>query len=221
MSTINSAYSLTRSRHKSLLLGFVDMELVNAYLTHKETCRIKRLVPKTRGEWYLLLHKQLLQLKGEDFEEAIVPTPSPMIRSRKRPRLNGHKHVQFDDWVVVSGVQKRRQRSCKVCALLRGDRKKSFQTTYYCEACSQADAKCFLCPKSRHLYGGVRKICYQIWHEDFDTGESILASLDKRVVLRRSGKVGTRKPTRRELLCHEDGDADNEAEQPAQQSPIV
>ncbi|KAG2987811.1 hypothetical protein PC123_g23554 [Phytophthora cactorum] len=65
---------------------------------------------------------------------------------------------------------------------------------------------------SRHINGGVRKTCYQIWHEDFDSGASIPASLGKRVVLRRSGKVGTLKPTRRELLCHQDGDADNEEE---------
>ncbi|KAG2990776.1 hypothetical protein PC121_g21703 [Phytophthora cactorum] len=207
--------------YKSLFMGFVDLALLNAYLTHKETCRLQRLVPKDRGEWYLLLHKQLLQLKPDDFVEATASTPSPMTRSRKRRRLDGHKHIQFDDWVTVSSVQKRRQRSCKVCALLRGERKKAFQTTYYCEDCSQADAKCFLCPKSRHIYGGVRKTCYQIWHKDFDSGASIPAALGKRVVLRRSGKVGTGKPTRREPLCHQDGDADNEEEQTAEQAAIV
>ncbi|KAJ0395196.1 hypothetical protein P43SY_008177 [Pythium insidiosum] len=198
--------------YKSLFMGLLDVALVNAYLTHRETCRIKRLVPKDRGDWYALLHKQLLQLKSEDFVEAIAPTPSPIARSRKRRRMEGHAHIQFDDWVTVSGVQKRRQRSCKVCALLRGDRKKSFQTTFYCEDCSKADAKCFLCPKSRRVYGGLPKTCYQIWHEDFECGVSIPQSLGKRVVLRRSTKAGTRKPTRRELLQNEDGDADNEEE---------
>lgn len=135
-----------------------------------------------------------------------------MARSRKRRRLDGHAHVQFDDWVIVSGVQKRRQRSCKVCALLRGKRKKPFQTNYYCRDCSQPGAKCSLCPKSRHNYRGARKTCYQIWHEDFESEVSIPASLGNRVVLRRSGKVDARKPTRRELIC-QDGDADNEAEE--------
>ncbi|KAG3064485.1 hypothetical protein PI124_g22416 [Phytophthora idaei] len=152
--------------------------------------------------------------------EATAPTPSPMALSRKRRRLVGHAHIQFDDWVTVAGVQRRRQRSCMVCALLRGDHKTSFQTTYFCEGCSQTDAKFFLCPKSHHSYEGMRKTCYQIWHEDFDSGSSIPASLGKRVVLRRSGTVGTRKPTRRELLCHQDCDADNEEVQPARQSAI-
>ncbi|KAJ0388887.1 hypothetical protein P43SY_011743 [Pythium insidiosum] len=103
--------------------------------------------------------------------------------------MDGHAHLQFDDWVTVSRVQKRRQRSCKT------------------------DAKCFLCPKSRRVYGGLPKTCYQIWHEDFECGASIPESLGKRVVLRRSAKAGARKPTRRELLQNEDEDADNEDEQ--------
>ncbi|KAG3235387.1 hypothetical protein PI124_g19569 [Phytophthora idaei] len=145
---------------------------------------------KPRGELYILLHKQLLQLKAEDFVEVLTPMDAPAGPSRKRRRHAGHKHVQFNDWVTVSGVQKRRQRSCK------------------------ADAKCFLYPKSRRMYGGLPKTCYQIWYEDFDSGSSIPESLGKRVVLRRSGKVGARKPTCRELLQDQAGDdADNEDEQ--------
>ncbi|OWZ14359.1 hypothetical protein PHMEG_00012167 [Phytophthora megakarya] len=162
--------------YKSLFMGFLDMAL-------------------DRGDWYLLLHKQLLQLKSEVFVDVIIPTPSSATRARKRRRLDGHSHIQFDDWVTVSGVQKRRQRSCKVCALLRGETKKSFQTTYYCDDCSRLDAKSFLCPKARRVYGSVSKTCYQIWHEDFDSGASIPEALGKRILLRRSGKVGSRNPT--------------------------
>ncbi|KAG2787465.1 hypothetical protein PC129_g3248 [Phytophthora cactorum] len=123
------------------------------------------------------------------------PNTSSATRSRKRRCLDGHIHIQFDDCVTVSGVQKRRQRSRKVCVLLRGKRKKSFQTTYYCEDCSRHDATCFLCPKARRIYAGLPKTCYQIWHEDFDSGASIPESLGKRVVLRRSVKIGSRNPT--------------------------
>ena len=126
--------------------------------------------------------------------------------------MTGHKNVQFDDWVTVSGIQKRRQRACKVCALLRGTRKKSYQTTYYCEDCSHPDAKCFLCPKARRTYGGVLKTCYQIWHEDFDSGSAIPTALGKRVVMRRSGKIGKRQPTRRELLQDQVDDEADEAD---------
>ncbi|KAG3091548.1 hypothetical protein PI125_g17392 [Phytophthora idaei] len=50
-----------------------------------------------------------------------------------------HAFEQCEDWVTVSGVHKRRQRSCKVC--LRTDRKKkSFATTFFCECCSVYDS---------------------------------------------------------------------------------
>jgi hypothetical protein len=115
-----------------------------------------------------------------------------------------HTPLQEDDWVVVSGVQKRRQRSCKVCSLLRGERKKSFQTTYYCDQCSLERAKCYLCPKARRVYNGAPKTCFQIWHDDFDCGKLIPSSLGKRVVLRRTGGVaGPRKKTRRELALND------------------
>ncbi|KAG2762696.1 hypothetical protein PC129_g17052 [Phytophthora cactorum] len=87
-----------------------------------------------------MLHKQLLQLMDEDFKPA-APSPSPMARKRcrntshthkqlddwvlvsgvqkrrQRCRNTSHTHKQLDDWVLVSGVQKRRQRACKVCPL--------------------------------------------------------------------------------------------------------
>eukprot|EP00644_Phytophthora_capsici_P010037 jgi/Phyca11/130092/e_gw1.90.91.1 len=171
---------------------------------------MKGTTPMCRGDWMNTLHKQLLQLKTDDFVIETNTTPLPASRSRvKRRRQISHEHKQFDDWVTVSGVQKRRQRACKVCTLLRGNRKKSYQTTFFCMDCSNGEAKCFLCPKARREYNGVAKTCFQIWHEDFDGGNAIPESLGKRVVLRRPGKVGRRKKTRRELL--QDGDAaDNE-----------
>ncbi|ETM45748.1 hypothetical protein L914_09275, partial [Phytophthora nicotianae] len=118
-----------------------------------------------------------------------------------RRRNTSHVHKQLDDWVVVSGVQKRRQRSCKVCSLYRGEQKKSYQTTYYCEDCSQGDGKCFLCLKARR---GTDTTCFQVWHDDFECGASISSHLGKRVVLRRARKAaGVRKKTRREILSEE------------------
>ncbi|KAG4223371.1 hypothetical protein PC116_g28162 [Phytophthora cactorum] len=118
-----------------------------------------------------MLHTQLLQLKPDDI--IVEPSVTPLLAGRyrtKRRRQTLHTHKQFDDWVTVSGVQKRRQRSCKVCALLRGDRNKSYHTTFFCEDCSHGEAKCFLYPKARREYNGEAKTCFQICHEDFDGG---------------------------------------------------
>ncbi|RLN54471.1 hypothetical protein BBJ28_00025027 [Nothophytophthora sp. Chile5] len=100
---------------------------------------------------------------------------APTISSQKRkeaPVRHTHAPVQSEDWVTVSGVQKRRQRSCKVCALLQTSiTKKSFATTYFCERCSVDDPKCWLCNKIRREYKGVVKTCFEIWHDNFDAGE--------------------------------------------------
>ncbi|ETM39138.1 hypothetical protein L914_14679 [Phytophthora nicotianae] len=183
--------------------------MVNSYISHKVACKLTNTPAMKRGEWYAVLHSQLLQLKEQDFV-GVATTPSPGSKKRRRKRV-GHSLIQFDDWVTVSGIQKRRQRSCKVCALLRGDRKKSFQTTFYCDNCSIDDAKCYLCPKARREYRGTMKTCFQIWHDDFECGLAIPPTLGKRVVLRRPGKkTGVRKKTRRELLREEACEADDE-----------
>jgi hypothetical protein len=56
--------------------------------------------------------------------------------------------------------------------LLRTSKTKSFATTYFCERCSVDDAKCWLCNKLRREYKGAAKTCFEIWHDDFDAGES-------------------------------------------------
>ncbi|ETL80817.1 hypothetical protein L917_18717 [Phytophthora nicotianae] len=67
-----------------------------------------------RGEWTNMLHRQLLQLKPSGF--AVKANESPVRPGRprtKRRQQTTHAHMQFDDWVTVSGVQKRRQRASR------------------------------------------------------------------------------------------------------------
>ncbi|POM70017.1 Hypothetical protein PHPALM_13628, partial [Phytophthora palmivora] len=175
--------------YKGLFLRFLDLAMVNAYISHKETARLAGTTPMSRGDWYCVLQNQLLQLKAEDFEGVVVTPPPPSQKRRRTPVRISHALEQSEDWVTVSGVQKRRQRSCKVCALLRTNpKKKSFATTFFCERCSVDAAKCWLCNKIRHKYQGQDKTCFAIWHEDFDCGKSIPVMLGKKVVLRRPGK---------------------------------
>ncbi|ETP27546.1 hypothetical protein F442_23177 [Phytophthora nicotianae P10297] len=152
----------------------------------------------------------LLQLKAEDFA-GVEATPPPASQKRQRtPVRLTHALQQSEDWVTVTGVQKRRQRSCKVCALLRTEKKKSFATTFFCERCSVNNAKCWLCNRIRREYKGVAKTCFDICHDDFDAGQAIPPNLGKRIVLRRPGqKAGPRKKTRRELRPVRDGGSDD------------
>jgi len=181
--------------YMSLFLGLVDMALVNAYLSHKETTGMTGSQPMKRGEWFSTSFSSSSPKTSPEL------SPRQPSEAKSAPVRHAHAPEQPEDWVVVSGVQKRRQRSCEVCALLRTSKtKQSFATTYYCERCTVDDAKCWLCNKIRREYKGAAKTCFKIWHDDFDAGESIPPTLGKRVVLRRPGqKAGVRKKTRREL----------------------
>ncbi|POM81801.1 LOW QUALITY PROTEIN: Hypothetical protein PHPALM_185 [Phytophthora palmivora] len=117
------SYSIQRSirfqtYYKLLFLGFLDMAVVNEFTTHNEACRIKGTSPMPRGR----------------------------LRPKRR-RQTLHTHLRFDDWDMVSGVRKRRRRTCIVCAFLREDTKKSCQTIYFCDDCSNGEAKCFCTQK--------------------------------------------------------------------------
>ncbi|ETI37416.1 hypothetical protein F443_16590 [Phytophthora nicotianae P1569] len=191
------------------------MEMVNAYLLHKETAQMAGTPMLKRGDWYYLLRNQLLQLKAQDFAGVVVTPPVTGQKRRRDPVRHTHAPEQSKDWATVSGVQKSRQRLCKVCALLRTNAcKKSFATTYFCERCSLNDAKLWLCNKIRFEFKGVVITCFEIWHDDFDVSETIPPALGKRVVLHRPGqKAGARKKTRRELqLRANDSDNANEAD---------
>ncbi|GMG17519.1 unnamed protein product [Phytophthora fragariaefolia] len=165
--------------YKSLFFGFVDLSLVNAYISHKEAAAMAGKPAMKRGECFGVLQNQLLQLKATDFAGAVV-TPPPGRQKRKRtPVRFTHQLEQCEDWVRVSGVQKRRQRSCKVCALLRSDANKSFATTFFCERCSLDGAKLWLCTRIRCQYKGINMTCFEIWHDDFDAGKRIPPNLGK------------------------------------------
>lgn len=148
---------------------------------------------------------QFWQLKSRDFVGAVETPPASAPKRKRAPLRLTHKLEQCDDWVTVSGVQKRRQRSCKVRALLRTDRKKkSYATTYFCERGSVDYAKCWLCNKIRRQYKGVAKTCFENWHDEFYGGLAIFTTLGERVVMRRPPKEAyERKKTCREHRLHE------------------
>ncbi|ETL28372.1 hypothetical protein L916_18236 [Phytophthora nicotianae] len=81
MSTRFSTY------YKSLLLAFLDLALVNAYLSHKAAAKIKQTVAMKRSEWVSVLQNHLLQLKAEEFagDEATPPQFSQK-RGRRHPK---------------------------------------------------------------------------------------------------------------------------------------
>ncbi|GMF38049.1 unnamed protein product [Phytophthora fragariaefolia] len=170
------SYSLQMSTRftkccKALFLGFLDLALVNAFLSHKEAAKIKGTVAMPRTEWFAVLQNQLLQPRAEVFAGVQAIPPASCHKRRRTPVRLTHALQQTEDWVTVSGVQMRRNRSCKDCALLRTEKKKSYATTYFCERCSIDDAMCWLCNKIHRDFKGVPKTCIGIWHENFGAGK--------------------------------------------------
>jgi hypothetical protein len=87
--------------------------------------------------------------------------------------------TEFRETRSALGVtgRKLRQRSCKVCSVLRGDRKRAYETTFFCEECtaSRGGGNVYLCDRVRQhegdMYRGVT--CSQIWHVLWDSGKAL------------------------------------------------
>ncbi|RLN98170.1 hypothetical protein BBJ28_00018026 [Nothophytophthora sp. Chile5] len=91
-------------------------------------------------------------------------------------------------------VRKHRQRSCKVCSVLRGDRKRAFETSYYCVECTERHkgAIVFLCDKVRpHDADEYRNAtCSQIWHVMWNNGADIPHGGISSIRMRKKLKTG-------------------------------
>ncbi|KAE9259531.1 hypothetical protein PF008_g33339, partial [Phytophthora fragariae] len=63
---------------------------------------------------------------------------------------------------------KRRQRSCKVCAVYKVQPRK--YTKYFCPECSTGNRRTYLCNVVRE---GKEKTCFHIWHDEWSNGNAI------------------------------------------------
>ncbi|EGZ17871.1 hypothetical protein PHYSODRAFT_255797 [Phytophthora sojae] len=128
-----------------------------------------------------------------------TPTQSPAAGSTQSPKSlptpsrkdqvwgdiigqSCHRLVQVDEYRETrnsdGGVMRRhRQRACKVCSALKGDRRRPFETSFYCEECTEQHkgGMVFLCDKVRHHEADQYQnaTCSQIWHVMWKNGEDI------------------------------------------------
>ncbi|KAG6618509.1 uncharacterized protein IUM83_01177 [Phytophthora cinnamomi] len=79
----------------SLFLGFLDLAMVTAYLSHKEACKLNGTTAMKRGEWYSVLQNQLLQLKAQDFQ-GITVTPPTRSGQETGLRKKTRRELQMD-----------------------------------------------------------------------------------------------------------------------------
>ncbi|OWZ01771.1 hypothetical protein PHMEG_00026782 [Phytophthora megakarya] len=79
------AYSIQTSTklkkyYKSIFLGFIDLVLVNAYISHTEAARMAGTPVMKRREWYRVLQNQLLQMKAEYFTGIVATPPTTFMK---------------------------------------------------------------------------------------------------------------------------------------------
>ena len=76
---------------------------------------------------------------------------------------------------------KRRQYLCKVCSAFSDKQHRSFETSYFCEACTrERGGRVALCNR---IHPGQTITCTQIWHDTWKDGSLIHNDLRKKIVL--------------------------------------
>jgi hypothetical protein len=171
-----------RKYYKQVFLCIVDMAVVNGYIVHCWKQKQNGEKPPTHAAYLRRLHVQLLALRTINFEtqfnaEDLVSFPLP----RQEYAL-----VNTESFYSTSKQHKRRQYLCKVCSAFADSKTKSFETSFYCQPCS--DAFGGLVPLFRHVRrveSGNTLTCSQIWHDTWGDGKNIPPNLKKKIRFRK------------------------------------
>ncbi|KAG3101183.1 hypothetical protein PI124_g11156 [Phytophthora idaei] len=176
-------YSLQRALrfkkyYKSLVLGLIDLAIVNGYIVHKAYHKNKTSKPLTHVKYTIKLHLQFTQLQATDMYEGNtygtqIPSATPTYDEIPVGPNQQSKHAarQVNEW-RDEDKQKQQQRSCKVCSTLRNEAKRASTTTYYCGDCNET-GPIFLCMRARRSVRGVAMTCWDIWHKEWVNGSQI------------------------------------------------
>lgn len=158
--------------YKGLFLGLLDMALVNAYIVHRHLWE-KRPKKNSHFEFLAQLHKELVDETEESFTQSRAPSTDQLATERPVVTQSEHALTQTTDARVNSGVQRLRQRQCKVCSVYKPEGKKRGGTsTYYCAKCSEGKRGLVtLCNKVRGHPQNEGFTCAQIWHIVWENGE--------------------------------------------------
>ncbi|ETN22011.1 hypothetical protein PPTG_20871 [Phytophthora nicotianae INRA-310] len=159
--------------YKGLFLGLVDMALVNAYILHRHIWEKTKKRRNSHFEFLAALHKALIEETEDSFTQTRTSSGGHDVTERSRPVQGEHTLTQTSDVRMNGGVQRLRQRQCKVCSYYKPEGKKRGGTsTFYCEPCSQGKRGLItLCNKVRGYEKNEGLTCSQIWHLAWKNGE--------------------------------------------------
>ena len=179
---------------KSIFLGLVDMALVNAFIIYRFR-KTKEKQRTSRDEFLSTLQNQLLSLQPQDLE-----MDQEEVAEMNAHESNLHHLEESPEFQIVGTRKKRRQRACKVCSLLRSnDTARSYNSKYYCPACSQGKKRIYLCDRVRRAESGNSLTCFQVWHFQWKSGLQLPANITKLIKMRpinnNTGRRRAREPS--------------------------
>ncbi|KAG3043761.1 hypothetical protein PC121_g22343 [Phytophthora cactorum] len=166
----------TRKYYKTLFLGLVDMALVNAFIVFRHNKKVNGELPPKHYAFFETLMEQLMAVDAETFEtieratcaeDHTAASPARSTTSRQDGQCTnaqideGHTLAENPDTADIVQGEKKRQRTCKVCTLLKSKPRKYIK--YYCPECSSGVIRKYMCNVVRE---GRERTCFQIWHLD-------------------------------------------------------
>lgn len=118
-----------RKYYKSLVLGLIDIAIVNGYIVHKTYHRHKQSQPLSHVKYMKTLHLQLCQLvdsdmyEGNTFGTEIPPPPSSVPEPLNAETARGaHTLKQSEEWRNEDTQKKRRRHVQGVLCARQGPR---------------------------------------------------------------------------------------------------
>ncbi|KAG4045968.1 hypothetical protein PC123_g18637 [Phytophthora cactorum] len=125
--------------YKALILGLVDMALVSAFIVFRHNKKVNGERPPKHYEFFETLMEQLIAVDAETFEsiervtcaeDRTVASPARSTTSRQDGQCTdaqideGHTLAENPDTADTVQDEKKRQRTCKVCALQKSKPRK-------------------------------------------------------------------------------------------------
>jgi hypothetical protein len=171
-----------RKYYKQVFLCIVDMAVVNGYIVHcwkqkakRREAAYPRCVPASAA--------RPASRTSDDQLRDSSQRGGPRVGS---PSRQEHALVNTESFYSTSKQHKRRQYLCKVCSAFADSKTKSFETSFYCQPCSDAFGGLVpLCRHVRRVESGNTLTCSQIWHDTWGDGKNIPPNLKKKIRFRK------------------------------------
>ena len=152
----------------------MDLALVNAFIVFNAK-RVQEGKSKMAHVRFLAtLQSQLITLHDGDLSrletDAHALTALPSLHAvSQRHMLTQSKDTRKGN---KDGSQKLRQRTCKVCSVLRASNQRARETTWCCSACKDhRGSAIYLCRQSRGDFREPMLSCFEIWHLRWRNGK--------------------------------------------------